>query len=472
MKSNPNSFLLAAAVGILLIVLSPFLFSEGMFMDGLLYACVSRNLALGIGDVWHLHLSDTLYPLFNEHPPLAFLLQSGFFRLFGDQPFVESLYSVCTFALTTFLMFLCWREIAPVEDKNRFWLPFSLWLTIPLVSWSVSNNLLENTMMIFTTASIWLFLLNLRRPSPWLLPVAGFALFLAALTKGFVALFPLSLPFWSFWVMKNYSLPRLIKESLIFLVFLILPFLLMFWLIPDSFDSLLRYFHKQVIGSLSSVQTVSSRFYILLRLLTELVPVFIILIFSMIRTRKVVNFKFRHGYFWLMLFTGLSGVLPIMISMKQSGFYMLAALPVLALAMSFLLLDPARKFVIWLDGFLFFRRIQWITAAIIFILGIGLNFYFSGKIGRDEEKILDVNTIAATLPQGSTISVPAVLYDDWSLQGYLERKAFISLDAREIFKHDYYLTTHHDLSVDSMYRKLPIGLKQYQLYQKITNKTN
>lgn len=481
MKTNSDSALLGLAAGLLLIALSPFLFSDGMFMDGLLYACVSRNLAMGIGDLWHLHLTDTLYPIFNEHPPLAFLLQAGFFRLFGDRPFVEALYSLSTFALSAVLMLLCWREIAPQSDKHRLWLPFSVWLIIPLVSWSISNNLLENTMMIFTTTAIWLFLMNLRRPSPLLLPAAGIALFLAFYTKGFVALFPLSLPFWSFWVMKNYPLPRFFKETASLLIFLILPFLLMFWLIPDSYDSLVRYLQKQVIGSLSSVQTVSSRFYILVRLLMELIPVFIILIISKILIRSnsnfksedgISNFKPQHGIFWLMIFTGLSGVLPIMISLKQSGFYMLAALPVIALAMSLLLLNPARNFVGWLERFSFFRRIQWIAAATAIVLGILLNIYWSGKIGRDEDKLLDVNMITAALPQGTTISVPAALYDDWSLQGYLERKAFISLDARLINQHEYYLTIKEDRGVDSIYQELPIGLKKYQLYQKISNETN
>ena len=52
-------------------IISPFMFTDGMFMDGLYYACISRNLALGIGSFWDLEFTETLGKHFHEHPPLA-----------------------------------------------------------------------------------------------------------------------------------------------------------------------------------------------------------------------------------------------------------------------------------------------------------------------------------------------------------------------------------------------------------------
>ena len=70
------------SVGMLFI--GPNLISEGMFIDGVTYASISKNLANGLGDFWHLHYTQTLYNQFFEHPPLAFGMQASFFKLFGE----------------------------------------------------------------------------------------------------------------------------------------------------------------------------------------------------------------------------------------------------------------------------------------------------------------------------------------------------------------------------------------------------
>lgn len=49
MKNNLYPFYLSV-FGIILIIISPSLLSDGMFLDGLLYAVISKNLANGIGD--------------------------------------------------------------------------------------------------------------------------------------------------------------------------------------------------------------------------------------------------------------------------------------------------------------------------------------------------------------------------------------------------------------------------------------
>src|SRR5262245_12228702 len=57
---------------------------RGMFVDGVTYASVARNLAEGRGRFWAPSYTATLYPEFYEHPPLGFWLQSRWFRLLGD----------------------------------------------------------------------------------------------------------------------------------------------------------------------------------------------------------------------------------------------------------------------------------------------------------------------------------------------------------------------------------------------------
>ena len=71
----------------------PRLAHRGMFLDGITYASIARNLAEGRGRFWEPFYTATIYPAFHEHPPLAFWLQSLWFRALGDHLFVERAYS-------------------------------------------------------------------------------------------------------------------------------------------------------------------------------------------------------------------------------------------------------------------------------------------------------------------------------------------------------------------------------------------
>src|SRR6185312_7247114 len=97
--------------------LLPMSVQTGMFFDGVTYATIARNMAIGAGDLWHptflVKAADepsaaatpeaetqvatkidavadaathdfTSEVGFYEHPPLALWLESLFFRLFGD----------------------------------------------------------------------------------------------------------------------------------------------------------------------------------------------------------------------------------------------------------------------------------------------------------------------------------------------------------------------------------------------------
>jgi len=68
--------------------LSNELWSDGMFLDGVYYATISKNLSNGIGSFWNLCFSESS-GVFNGHPPLAMGLQSIFFSLFGESIYIE-----------------------------------------------------------------------------------------------------------------------------------------------------------------------------------------------------------------------------------------------------------------------------------------------------------------------------------------------------------------------------------------------
>ena len=107
------------------------LFSHGMFLDGIYYAMVARNLAEGYGDFWNPLLTDTLGSNFHEHPPLVFGIQSLFFKLFGDYHWVERLYSLLCFIGGGWLTVIIWKKVGTKNIKPYYWVPLLLWITVP-----------------------------------------------------------------------------------------------------------------------------------------------------------------------------------------------------------------------------------------------------------------------------------------------------------------------------------------------------
>src|SRR3954466_8114656 len=107
--------------GVFLAATVPRLAHRGMFVDGVTYASIARNLAEGRGTFWDLSYTATLYPHFREHPPLGFWLQSLWFRVLGDHLFVERVYAITVAAVTAVLIAAVWRRLTtgrPREDSG------------------------------------------------------------------------------------------------------------------------------------------------------------------------------------------------------------------------------------------------------------------------------------------------------------------------------------------------------------------
>ena len=109
MKANRNFYFFCLALAVLLFV--PNLLQKGMFVDGVWYAAISKNLAHGIGTFWQPVFTRTMFPGFYEHPPLVFGLQSLFFCALGDGIYVEKLYALVVIVLTLLLIHVLWKQI-------------------------------------------------------------------------------------------------------------------------------------------------------------------------------------------------------------------------------------------------------------------------------------------------------------------------------------------------------------------------
>lgn len=442
MTKKSAIFFYILVFSLFLAICAPNLFSEGMIMDGLLYASISRNLANGLGTFWNLHCTQTLLPEFHEHPPLAFGLQSLFFRIPGESIYTERIYSLLTCIIVGFLIVLTWKEIT--GKKSSGWFPLLFWTGIPLVTWSCNSNLLENTMTIFTCLAVLFYMQSLQKNKIIFLFFSGLALAAAFLSKGLTCLYIWSFPFWVWVFPRTISFNRMLRDSFLIVGFTILPIVLMFLVNPDSYVSLEKYFLKQVTRSIADIQTKESRFFIVFRTLKELsILIGFTCLVILIGRRITHSFNFLKGNLKMPLaffMLSLSGVLPIMISMKQSSFYVLSTLPLFAISFSLIahpvivqLINNIKENSNGYKGFRFLTILVF-TGTVVF------SSFQVNRIKRDKDKVKMIYEFTPLIPKNSTIGIKPELYYDWSLHGYFARYANISLDADTANKHPFYFS--------------------------------
>ncbi len=432
-RSNNTPFWLLL-IGITLMLMSNSLLTEGMFFDGVTYASISRNMAEGQGTFWNPYYTQTLYPEFRQHPPLALSMEALAFKALGDHLWVEKLYSVLTFLLSGLLIALIWKRTT--NNIRWAWLPLLFWIAMPLITWSATNNLLENTMSVFVMLSVYLMIVSYQRNSKLWLFLAGIALFAAFLSKGFTGLFPLVFPIiYCIFDDKRRWIQGPI-DTLLLMVTLAVLSGVMFLVFPPSFAYLKDYINLQVIGGGLHEATVSTRFYIvfslLLQLIAPLVIFSIILIMSKIINKdkhKVFEFAPDKKHFFSFLILGLTGVLPIMLSVKQRDFYMLAALPFFALAFGHLSLSMVNMMLLEIRPKT--RNWMMIASSVVLLVGMVLNISHIGKYGRDEALIEEVKNRMAEADGENIIEITPEEYTQWAKHAYYMRYGKISLNPNE-----------------------------------------
>ena len=433
-RSNNTPFWLLL-IGIVLVLLSKNLLTEGMFVDGVTYASISRNMAEGQGTFWNPHYTQTLYPEFRQHPPLALGMGALAFKALGDHWWVEKAYSVLMFLLSGLLIALIWKRTT--NNLRWAWLPLLFWMAIPLVSWSATNNLLENTMTVFVLLSVYLMIVGYQRNHKFWLILSSVSLLMAFLSKGFTGLFPLVFPILYCAFDQKRKWIQGPVDSLILVVSLAVLTGIMFLVFPPSFAYLKEYIQVQVIGGGLHEATTTSRFTILLDLVQQLIIPFVVaMALAICKTqnkvnRKVFEFPPDKSWFYTFLILGLLGVQPIMVSVKQRDFYMLAALPFFALACGHISLS---MITLWLTRMT--PRIHtWLTlgASCVLLSGLVLNAIHFGKYGRDKALIEEVKNKVAEAEKNNIIDITPEEYTHWETHAYYTRYGKISLRPIEQF---------------------------------------
>ena len=318
---------------ILFLGLSNELWSDGMFMDGIYYACIARNFSNGLGSFWQLYFTE-LDGVFYGHPPLAMGLQSILFSIFGDSIYIERIYSLFTFLITGFFIHLIWKEVIGEKYSFYSWVPLLFWVIIPLNGWACSNNFLENTMNIFVSASVFFIIKNIKTNKFLYIIISAICLSLAFLSKGFTGLFPLSFFFLYFLVFQSMKFKEMISKTLLLVTFILIPFLLLYIFYYPAIDSLLNYINIQVLGSIQNSQIVSDRFNIMKELanqmkLLQIISSIAIFLYILLALFKKFNLTYLLKDFKsFIFFTGILLLLPIPTWEKQV-LYALTKSPIL-----------------------------------------------------------------------------------------------------------------------------------------------
>jgi len=422
--------------------LVPRLVQRGMFLDGVTYSSIARNMAEGRGRFWEPFYTATIYPTFHEHPPLGFWLQSLWFRVLGDHWFVERLYSVAAAAITAMFITVAWRA-AYDHDADRTdqeWLAIAFWMLAPVVSWSIVGNLLETTVCMFVTAAVAAIVIQ-PQTSPAVAfsrgAISGLCVIAAVLSKGPVGLFPLASPIAIGWLLPARRRSAIWSAAGQWTTFAACAGLL--FATPAARESMTMYFEQQVMTTLAGRREMSgSSFVIVIELIQGVCLPFAIamaVITGLARGWKSPAEKDRRIAIAFMAI-GLSGTLPMLVSPKQAGHYLMPAVPVYAIGTAALAAETTGALQRRLSSATGARVLRF--AAVLFVLGAVAAIWVPA-LQRDPARLADLDRLATYAPRGQTVGLCPAANGDWLLHAWMQRRFTISLDAAAPRAHEWFL---------------------------------
>ncbi len=461
-------------IAVIIVLIVSQLIQDGVFMDGMLYISVSKNLADGIGTFWNPHFSQTSMSSFHEQPPLYFGLLSLFYKAFGTGMYVERLFCLSCFTITAIYIHKLWKKIFinHSDMANNSWLPVLFFTTIPVCFWAYTNHVEETVMTVFAIIAVYYayIALFLEKNIICNLILSGVFIFLSSLTKGIQGLFPIVCAV-AYWIIKkNISFKKMIRYSFILIIVPILIYGFLLLTNHDVYHSYQKYFNIRIIGTFNNKgATTDNRFELLTRLFMELLPITSISALILLFTKKhstldSINKLHYPTIIWFLLI-GLSGSLPLMVTLEQRGFYLVTALPFFTIAIAMWLTPRITLFTNKINTTTIrFKIFKIITITLLFATII-YSLSQIGKAKRDKDLLSDIYVIGKIIPRGEIISIPNEMWNDWSLAEYFVRYFYISCDGSDK-KHNYYLI-RKDLPPNTAlndYEPYPINTKYVVLY--------
>lgn len=437
MKLNKHTWFWIFTIAVIFILIVSQLIQDGVFMDGMLYISVGKNLADGIGTFWNQSFSKTSMFSYHEQPPLYGGLIALFYKVFGSSMYVERLFCFVCYSGVSIYSAKLWKAIFKQEEIKLFtWLPVLFFTSIPVVFWAYTNHVEETVMTFFALASVYhSYKACFNKEKVILnLVLAGVFVFLSSLTKGVQGLFPVAAVGF-YWLLnyKNYSFVKMILHSLVLVGTPVLIYGLVFLLSDEALQSFKTYFGIRFVNTFNNVgATTGNRFELLIRLINELLPLAILSVIILFFSRKqksgdIVIADGTKRIIWFVLI-GLSGSLPLMVTLEQRGFYLVTALPYFAMAFALLLaprlsnlFNQINEKSIGLIAFKYF-------SIVLLVASFAFAYTCIGKAKRDGEMLQDVYAIGKLFPRGETVSIPSEMWNDWNFQTYMVRYNYISME--------------------------------------------
>ncbi len=451
-------FVVLAAFAALLI---PRAVSWGMFLDGVTYATISRNLAFGQGEAWRPFYTSTSWPVFLEQPPLVFMLQSLWFRVFGDHFIVEKAYSVSTAVMALALIWAAWRLLtAEVRHLAMYaWVPALIWISIPRWPWAYHHNILENTLAVFVLAASILGFAAMdggRRRAFIATMLAGVCVVGGVLSKGPVGLFPIAAATLLELARSRGRIRRAVVVSLgTGLTAALLLCLL--WLNDAARANLQGYLDSHLGPALSGVRSThsaesSGRLYIVTSLFRALLPAICMVagaaLVSYVRLRR--NTAGPHRGLGALLdatgssqesmvrtavgciLIGLAATLPISVSHKQRAFYLVPSYAFFALGFGLPLAAIVRTWAARADSRRFVSpgSVHLLAGAATVTLLVSLVSAASlGKPYRDKDRYHEIKMLGTVLPKGTIVGTDPETGMNHLIRASYYRYLQVSLDS-------------------------------------------
>ncbi len=427
LQSPLNKLVFIIALALVL----PLLFMQGMFMDGLMYAAVSKNLAQGIGTFWQPFYGDDYFglPGFYENPPLGIFNLALFFKVFGTDFWVERFFILCQYLLTIYGIWLNLKIVIPKAAKNVFWFSLLSWALIPTVFWTFRQNMMEVQMLPLLLFSNWFMLRSLKEGKSFAFNLIFFsALTLGSfLVKGVVGAFLIGAPF-AYFLAVDRSWRSIYFGLANILVLVLTGFLL--YQKQTVQDFFYYYLEVRTAARIKHIPTVGSRFWILGEFAQQMIlPLILMAIvyFSRIKDNTAAELKSTRNWVIFFLLLGIGGSFPLMITKVQRPFYLMTSFPFYILAASLLIEPKIRSVGIKVNAW---KRSQLVInslAGLLLITVLALTINNWGAYRRDEQLQKDLATLMTDLGEPEKIYVEGELLQHWSLKAYAVRNEDLDL---------------------------------------------
>jgi 4-amino-4-deoxy-L-arabinose transferase-like glycosyltransferase len=440
------------------------LLQYGMFLDGITYAAIAKNMANGLGSFWHPMFTQTIDKQFYSHPPLGIGIQAIFFYILGDSHFTELIYAIINTALSVIAISLVWKVVVSSQQHKKIWfLPVFIWICIPIVFWSFTNNILENTLHYLGLFAVYFLIIASQKSQCKYALISSFFITAALLVKGPVGLFPIIVPFIFTLCFKSNSILDAIKIMSSSFMGIVILLGALYWLQPDMHANLEAYFKIQLLPSLNSkIIENQSRFYIIKSLLKELiVPAIIVVVFYFLSRYK--NWKWSFEYKQELLFLiliGLSACVPIIISGKQRDFYVLPSIPFYVMASCLIIAPVFNNYIL---PKLKWKSIKYTFVVILFLLCLD-SLYVFNRDKTDSNIIPDLKVLKSYFGKQTIVSVDSAFVHEYKLTSYLNRFSNISVDPFEM--HEYYLSIQNQSNKFKDFNAVSADLQYFKLWKK------